>query len=714
MPIHPYCQRQVPISTEISTSTPKPRANANQQPRQYTLNQIRSIYGFPPSLSTAPVVVAVVSFGGGLVGSVSPAGVVTNGDVQRHWTSLGILPQNQPHVIIVRVNNAFTVPNPSDVATQENTIDVEIIGALCPTSNLTILLFIANPYDDFPDMFTAIMNPTIVNGISYTPSIISCSWGCPEIYYSASQLNSMNATLREISNRGITFTAATGDLGSSNGTSTTTADFPSSSPYTVACGGTTLVCPSGIYDSNTVETTWGNGGGGFSRVFGKPAYQTIVPGSKRATPDIALVADPNTGIVFTVGGQLMVIGGTSVVSPAMAAFAAVLNLKQPLTPLLYSCPAICFNDITAGTIGAYFASTGYDNCTGRGSIIGPAIVTYINTPPATVSVSEVSLSGPSSLSVGQTIQVMASISPANATNKSVIFASSDKAVAFVSATGLVSGLAAGTATITVTTSDGSFTSSLTVTVVSIPVTGVTLTAQFTLALGKTAPVTATVLPATATNKNVIYSSNNSSIVTVSPIGIVTGVSTGVATITVTTVDGGKTATCMIAVIATPVEGISLAGGGTIIVGKTRQLTSTIYPSYATNKVVSYTSSNPTIASVSPTGLVTGLTPGSATITVTTAEGGKTATTNVTVTLTRVSGVSLSTRSLQVRVRGTGSIVATVTPANAPNRTVIWTSLNPRVASVLNGVVTGVAPGSTRIIATTVDGSFAATCTVSVR
>jgi len=87
---------------------------------------------------------------------------------------------------------------------------------------------------------------------------------------------------------------------------------------------------------------------------------------------------------------------------------------------------------------------------------------------------------------------------------------------------------------------------------------------------------------------------------------------------------------------------------------------------------------------------------------------------VTVTLTRVSGVSLSTRSLQLRVRGTGSIVATVTPANASNRAVIWTSLNSRVASVLNGVVTGVAPGSTRIIATTVDGSFAATCTVSVR
>jgi uncharacterized protein YjdB len=186
------------------------------------------------------------------------------------------------------------------------------------------------------------------------------------------------------------------------------------------------------------------------------------------------------------------------------------------------------------------------------------------TPAEAVKVSGVSLDRNTlSLSVGSTVQLKATVSPDNATNKKVTWSTSDEKIATVDDQGNVKGVAEGTATITVTTADGGFTDTCEVTVVrrsggggggggggssTVSVTGVSLDkTSLTMTVGATAQLTATVTPSNATNKSVTWSSDNTAVATVDASGKVTAVAPGTATITVKTADGGKTATCMVTV-----------------------------------------------------------------------------------------------------------------------------------------------------------------------
>ena len=150
--------------------------------------------------------------------------------------------------------------------------------------------------------------------------------------------------------------------------------------------------------------------------------------------------------------------------------------------------------------------------------------------------------------------------------------------------------------------------------------------------------------------------------------------------------------------------------------ETGTLTATVEPSNATNKNVTWESSNTSVATVDASGLVTAVSAGTATITVTTEDGDKTATCEVTVTAATVSvtGVTLNKTSTSLYVGDTETLTATVAPANATNKAVTWTSSNPSVAKVENGVVTALARGTAVITATAADGSGAsASCTVTV-
>jgi uncharacterized protein YjdB len=288
--------------------------------------------------------------------------------------------------------------------------------------------------------------------------------------------------------------------------------------------------------------------------------------------------------------------------------------------------------------------------------------TLVQSSGGTVSVTGVTVNPTSaSLLVNGTQQLTSTIAPANATNQNVTWSSSNNAVATVSSTGLVTAVAAGSALITVTTQDGAKTATcnITVTQAAVAVTGVTLNpTSASLVVNNTQQLTATIAPANATNKNVTWNSSNNAVATVSSTGLVTAVAAGSAVITVTTQDGGKTATCNITVTqpVVLVTGVTLnPTSASIVVNNTQQLTATIAPANATNKNVTWTSSNNAVATVSSSGLVTAVAAGSAVITVTTQDGGKTATCNVTVTqsvpVLTGSGVS-SSSTVNLTTQGT--------------------------------------------------------------
>jgi uncharacterized protein YjdB len=249
------------------------------------------------------------------------------------------------------------------------------------------------------------------------------------------------------------------------------------------------------------------------------------------------------------------------------------------------------------------------------------------------------------LEIGDTETLVATVLPENADNKAVTWSSSAPAIVTVNAsTGEILALTHGLAVITATTDSGFKTATCTVTVnkpiiPTIPVERVTVTpTTLTLDVGNTATLTATVLPANADNKTVSWSTNAPAIATVdTATGKVTAVAAGQATITVTTQDGGKTATCAVTVNTStgpvPVEGVTISPASlSFEIGASRTLTATVLPDNASNKTVTWSSSAPSIARIDAnTGVVTGVAQGQAIITVTTQDGGKTATCPVTIT-----------------------------------------------------------------------------------
>ena len=686
----------------------------------FYMNQVRTIYN-TPSQTTANVVIGVVSFGGGLYGSVDANGVLTNGDAQAYWTSIGISSQNHPRVIVVPINGASNTPNFNDGgSTLENTIDVETLGAMCPTANLTIILYISpNTLSEFPNLLTYMYNTNItVSGVNYKPTIISCSWGAPEIYYGSSLLSSINTIMTTITTAGISICTATGDNGSNDGVggSGNYVDFPSANPNATAVGGTSLVCPNNVYDGQTIETSWSSGGGGVSTVYSKPSYQSGISASGRSIPDVSSLADPSTGAVFRINGNLYVIGGTSVAAPIVAGCLATVNCRSFINPYLYQAPSNCFHDITTGSNGGYSAGSGYDSCTGRGSIHGSNLATYLATANAPILVSNLTVTPTSvSMTISQTQQITATVAPSNAANKTLSWSSSNTGIATVSNSGLITSVSAGSATITVQTTDGSnlsATVSVSVSANAILITSITVVpSSAVLAPGATTQVNSTILPSNATNKTLTWSSSNTGIATVNSSGLVTAVAAGTANIWATSTDGtNRTGTCTITV-SVPATSVSLnQSTATMHPGNTLTLVATVLPSNATNKTVTWTS-NSTNATVNGSGVITAVALGSAVITARC--GSLTATCVVSITVA-VSSVSVSPTSISLGSGSTRSITATVLPSNASNKAVTWSSANPSIATVSSsGVITGVGSGSTIITVQTVDMARTATVAVSV-
>ena len=352
------------------------RAFKATTPSSYTPPQVAKLYSFPEGTG-ANQTIALIELGGGF----------QSADLQKYWKQLGL---KNVSVTAVSVDGGRNTPvGDPNSADAEVVLDIEVAGGVAPGARIAVY-FANNTDQGFLEAINAAIHDT-----TRKPSVISISWGAAEDEWTPQAMNAFNAAFHDAALLGITVCAAAGDNGSSDGESDGQphVDFPASSPWVLACGGTRLVGANGQIQSETVWNDGTNGGatgGGVSTHFSKPKYQansavatpagTANP-TGRGVPDVAGVADPETGYSILVDGQEGVVGGTSAVAPLWAGLVALLNeqLGKNLGwfhPMIYDTFAQhkVLHDITSGTNGTYKAGKGWDACTGFGTPNGQAIL----------------------------------------------------------------------------------------------------------------------------------------------------------------------------------------------------------------------------------------------------------------------------------------------------------------------------------------------------
>jgi kumamolisin len=273
-------------------------------------------------------------------------------------------------------------------------LDIEVAGAIAPAAQIAVY-FSPNTDQGFLDAVT-----TAIHDTTNKPSVISISWGGPESSWTQQSLTAFDQAFQAAAAMGITVCVAAGDNGSSDGATDGSdhVDFPASSPYVLACGGTSIQASG---NSITAETVWNDGaqggatGGGISTFFPRPPYQEGLsaaltaggtkPLTNRGVPDTAGDADENTGYDVRVDGSNTVIGGTSAVAPLWAGLIARINGTNGhpvgyLNPMLYQNQS-AFNDITQGNNGDFAAASGWDACTGMGTPNGTKIASVRTATP---------------------------------------------------------------------------------------------------------------------------------------------------------------------------------------------------------------------------------------------------------------------------------------------------------------------------------------------
>ena len=357
-----------------------------------TAPQVAALYNFPAGLTGQGQSIALIELNDvDNTGKPTGAGYQTS-DLTAYFKGLGIA---APTVIAVSVDGGANVPGTDADSDGEVTLDIEVAGSVAPGATIAVY-FAPNTTDGFIDAVNQAVHDT-----AHKPSVISISWGGPEDpggQVDQQFTQGLNQAIQDAAQLGVTICCAAGDDGSPDMAlkgwdKKPHADFPSSSPFSLACGGTKLSVAGGAIAS---EVVWnegakeGAGGGGVSNLFALPSYQTNTKVPKapngsagRGLPDLAGNADPATGYQIFLAGTEQVIGGTSAVAPLMAGLIALINqsLAQKtagvtagfLNPLLYGSAAAAFRDITTGNNdiygklkGLYTAGPGWDACSGLG------------------------------------------------------------------------------------------------------------------------------------------------------------------------------------------------------------------------------------------------------------------------------------------------------------------------------------------------------------
>ncbi|MCH5221833.1 MAG: Ig-like domain-containing protein [Muribaculaceae bacterium] len=336
-----------------------------------------------------------------------------------------------------------------------------------------------------------------------------------------------------------------------------------------------------------------------------------------------------------------------------------------------------------------------------GGVIGKLAITVYAIEATSITLDKETLT----LKSGETAKLTASVEPENVSYPIVTWETSDPNVAIVS-DGTVTAVNVGTATIRAMCSG--FTANCIVTVNPTPAESITLTNNSaTLKVNQTLQLGATVMPETTTDKSITWTSSNTDVALVTIDGNVTALSLGTATITATC--GDVSAKCEISVVKTEATEIIINFAEiTLKATQTQQLTATV-PEETTDKTITWNSSDITIATVSSEGVVTAIAVGSATIT---ASCGNVSTTcQVIVEPTPAEQIVLDVTSTTVNVGESQQIKATVYPETTTDATITWSSDQGAIATVDNGTVTGVAPGTATITATC--GNVFVSCTVTV-
>ncbi len=369
-----------PQFRRLETSVLKAQAStASHDP-----NDVAQIYDYPAGEGTGQCI-GLIELGGGF----------QLNDISTYFSSLNITP---PQVISVSVDGGTNSPSTPDSADGEVMLDIEVAGAIAPAAKI-VVYFAPNTDQGFLDAIT-----TAVHDSTNQPAVISISWGSAESQWTSQALTNFDQAFQAAAAMGVTVCVASGDNGSSDGVNdgNNHVDFPASSSFTLACGGTTLQASNGQIVNETVwndSSSGGAGGGGVSDVFPLPTWQNGfgVPSPSgqsggRGVPDVAGDADPNTGYNILVDGESAVFGGTSAVAPLWAGLIARINQKIGktvgfLNPLIYAqaVEASGFHDITQGNNGAFSATKGWDACTGLGSPDGAKLLAALGGTPTASS-----------------------------------------------------------------------------------------------------------------------------------------------------------------------------------------------------------------------------------------------------------------------------------------------------------------------------------------
>jgi kumamolisin len=346
------------VATKVSPSAAA-RATANITP-----TKARGAYNLASAISSG------YNGSGKTVGLVEFSSYAAS-DVAQYNSSYGL---GATAASVVNVDGG-TTDNSGEV---EDELDIEVEYALAPKA--TVKVYEA-PNSDAGEV--ALYAALVSNDVN----VISSSWGIYESGESSANLSSDNTDFQEAAAQGQSVYAASGDSGADDNGSSLSVDFPASDTYVTGTGGTTLTLTSSNAWSS--ETAWSGSGGGYSSDFATPSFQTSVNSTgKRAVPDVAADADPNSGwYIYTEGGWYEV-GGTSAAAPNWAAF--TLDYDTAATALgksafgyanafIYSVAesslyGSVFHDVKSGSNGGYSAGTGYDEVTGWGSYNGGAFI----------------------------------------------------------------------------------------------------------------------------------------------------------------------------------------------------------------------------------------------------------------------------------------------------------------------------------------------------